>query len=260
MNMIDWSEVIMEYIYDKLKINYDIKGMGPPLILLHGWGTNLHTFDYVSKYLEKNFTIYMIDLPGFGQSEEPRYPYNLSNYVHFLCTFINELQINNPIILGHSFGGRIAIKYASISKNLDRLILVDSAGIKKRRTFKQQLSIWKYKYLKYYYRKTKNITKYNQLTSSSGSSDYIACSAIMKGTLSKVIKEDLRKCLSKIEVETLIIWGRDDEQTPYSDALYMHKKIKDSGLVTFDDVGHFPYLERKNYFKLVLKKYLGVDN
>ena len=249
----------MEYIYDKLKINYDIKGMGPPLILLHGWGTNLHTFDYVSKYLESSYTIYMIDLPGFGNSDEPRYAYNLSNYVHFLCTFIEELQIENPIILGHSFGGRIAIKYASISKNINKLILVDSAGIRKRRTIKQSFSILKYKYLKYYYRKTKNIAKYNQLTTSSGSSDYIASSAVMKGTLSKVIKEDLKKYLSHISVETLIIWGRDDEETPYTDALYMHKKIPNSGLVTFDDVGHFPYLERKNYFKLVLKKFLEVD-
>ena len=82
----------------------------------------------------------------------------------------------------------------------------------------------------------------------------------MKGTLSKVIKEDLKKYLSHISVETLIIWGRDDEETPYTDALYMHKKIPNSGLVTFDDVGHFPYLERKNYFKLVLKKFLEVDN
>ncbi len=250
----------MEYIYDKLKINYDIKGMGPPLILLHGWGTNLHTFDYVCKYLENSYTIYMIDLPGFGNSDEPRYAYNLSNYVHFLCTFIEELQIDNPIILGHSFGGRIAIKYASINKNIKKLILVDSAGIRKRRTIKQIFNILKYKYLKCYYRKTKNIAKYNQLTSTSGSSDYVASSLVMKGTLSKVIKEDLKKCLPRINVETLIIWGRDDEETPYSDALLMHKKIPNSGLVTFDDVGHFPYLERKNYFKLVLKKYLEVDN
>ncbi len=249
----------MEYLYDDIKINYDIRGMGPPIILLHGWGTNYHTFDYICSYLEKDFTIYLIDLPGFGKSEEPMYVYSLNNYVHFLFTFIDELQINNPIILGHSFGGRIAIKYASISKNISKLILVDSAGIKKKRTIKQLFSILKYKYLKFYYRKTKNITKYNQLTTTSGSLDYVSSSLIMKGILSKVIKQNLKPCLSKINVETLIIWGRDDLETPYKDALIMKKKIKNAGLITFDDVGHFPYLERKNYFKIILKKYLGVN-
>lgn len=249
----------MEYIYDNIKINYDIRGMGPPLILLHGWGTNYHTFDEICKYLENNFTIYLIDLPGFGKSEEPRYVYFLSNYVHFLNTFINELQIESPIILGHSFGGRIAIKYASISKNIHKLILVDSAGIKKKRTIKQNLAIIKYKYLKWYYRKSKNITKYNQLTKTTGSRDYTSSSNIMKGTMSKVIRENLKKNLKHINVETLLIWGRDDKETPYKDALIMKKKIPNAGLVTFDDVGHFPYLERKNYFKVVIKKYLGVN-
>lgn len=248
----------MDYIYDNIKINYDILGMGPPLILLHGWGTNYHTFDDVCKYLKSDYTIYLIDLPGFGKSDEPKYVYNLSNYVHFLCTFITELQIDNPIILGHSFGGRIAIKYASISKNINKLILVDSAGIKKRLSFKKRISILKYKYLKWYYKKNKDITKYNQLTATTGSSDYLASSNIMKGTLSKVIKENLKKNLKKIQVETLIIWGRDDKETPYRDAIIMKKHIPNAGLVTFDDVGHFPYLERKNYFKVVIKNYLGV--
>lgn len=248
----------MDYIYDNIKINYDILGMGPPLILLHGWGTNYHTFDDVCKYLKSDYTIYLIDLPGFGKSDEPKHVYNLSNYVHFLCTFITELQIDNPIILGHSFGGRIAIKYASISKNINKLILVDSAGIKKRLSFKKRISILKYKYLKWYYKKNKDITKYNQLTATTGSSDYLASSNIMKGTLSKVIKENLKKNLKKIQVETLIIWGRDDKETPYRDAIIMKMCIPNAGLVTFDDVGHFPYLERKNYFKVVIKNYLGV--
>lgn len=162
-------------------------------------------------------------------------------------------------MLGHSFGGRIAIKYASKYQNLSKLILVDSAGIKKKISLKKKWQILRYKWLKYYYKKTVQIEKYNQLIQESGSSDFVAASNVMKGTMTKVIKEDLRKNLKHIQVETLLIWGKDDKETPYQDAIYMNKKIKNSGLVTFENVGHFPYLERKQYFHIVIGKYLGVE-
>lgn len=248
----------MIYKYESLNINYQIYGQGSPLILLHGWGANYHTFDYLINYLKNNFTIYALDLPGFGQSDEPPIPYNLSNYVNFLVTFINELQITKPIILGHSFGGRIAIKYASINSNIDKLILVDSAGIRKKLSIKKRWQIIRYKLLKFYYKKKKDIAKYNQLIKVNGSPDFVSASPIMKGTMSKVIKEDLKKYIRKITTETLIIWGKDDTETPYSDAQYMNKHIKNSGLVTFDNCGHFPYLEKRNYFHIVIGKYLEV--
>lgn len=250
----------MNYKYDKLNINYDIVGNGPPIIMLHGWGTNYHTFDSIVTNIKKCYTVFLIDLPGFGMSDEPRYIYNLNNYVHFLKTFIEELQIDNPIILGHSFGGRIAIKYASKYENISKLILVDSAGIKKRLSIKKKLEILKYKILKKFYRITKNIKKYNELTNTYGSTDYINSTNIMKCVLSKVVNEDLTKLLKNIKVETLIIWGKDDLTTPYTDAIKMNKYIKNSGLVTIDSAGHFPYLERKKYFNIILNNYLEVDN
>ena len=77
--------------------------------------------------------------------------------------------------------------------------------------------------------------------------------------MTKVINENLKSQLSKIKVETLIIWGKDDQATPYSDAILMKNKIKNSGLVTFENVGHFPYLERKKQFNRVIASFLGVD-
>ena len=251
----------MIYKYEKININYDIVGSGDPVILLHGWGTNYNTFSYLTNYLKNYFTVFLIDLPGFGKSEEPPHIYTLDNYVHFLFTFIEELQIENPIILGHSFGGRIAIKYAAVSDNIKKLILVDSAGIKHIKSLNTYFKIVKYKYLKFYYRKTKNITKYNQLNKVSGSTDYVALSDIMKGTMTKVLKENLKPKLKKIKVETLLIWGKDDKSTPYKDAAIMNKHISNSGIVSFDNVGHFPYLERKKQFNHIIGNFLGVvDN
>ena len=250
----------MNYKYDKLNINYDIVGSGDPIILLHGWGTNYHTFLNLTNEIKEKYTVFLIDLPGFGLSDEPNKVYNLDNYVNFLKTFIEELQIESPIILGHSFGGRIAIKYAALYNNISKLILVDSAGIKKKLSIRQKLKIIKYKILKRYYRLTRNIEKYNELTKTNGSIDYINSTDIMKGVLSKIVKEDLKKCLKKINIETLIIWGKDDLVTPYKDAIIMNKLLKNSGLVTIENAGHFPYLERRKYFNIIIKKYLEVDD
>ena len=185
----------MKYIYKNLEINYEVHGTKTPIILLHGWGTNINTFNNLINYLKDDYTVYAIDLPGFGKSNEPKFPFKLDDYVRFLEIYIKELQIENPIILGHSFGGRIAIKYASKNQNISKLILVDSAGIKKRLTLKKKFQIIKYKFLKMYYRKTKNVTKYNQLIKVSGSPDYASATNVMKGTMIKVIKEDLKRYL-----------------------------------------------------------------
>lgn len=248
----------MKYIYKDLEINYEVHGNKAPIILLHGWGTNLNTFNNLTNFLKEDYTVYTIDLPGFGKSEEPKSPFKLDDYVNFLELYIKELQIEKPIILGHSFGGRIAIKYASKNQNISKLILVDSAGIKKSLTLNKKFQILKYKFLKMFYRKTKNVTKYNQLIKVSGSPDYANATNVMKGTMIRVIKEDLKKCIKQIKVETLIIWGKDDQETPLKDGIYMNKHIKNSGLVIFDNCGHFPYLEKKYYFHRVIGKYLGV--
>ena len=138
------------------------------------------------------------------------------------------------------------------------MILVDSAGIKKRLSFLSRIKIKIYKLKKWWYKLTKNVVKFNNLINNSGSYDYKMASPVMKQTLVKVINEDLKPYLKKIEVETLIIWGRDDKETPIKDALIMNKLIKNSGLVTLENTGHFPYLENKHTFNIIISNYLGV--
>lgn len=250
----------MNYEYDGLTINYRIEGKGQPIILLHGWGTNMDTFNNIAKELSSKYEVHQIDLIGFGLTSLPNKSLNVDDYVIFLEDYIKRFKIIKPIILGHSFGGRIAIKYASKTNNLLKLILVDSAGIKKRSTLIKKIKVINFKCKKKWYRLTKNVMAYNKLIRKVGSYDYQMAPDVMKGTLGKVIKEDLTKYLKQVNCETLIIWGRDDKETPYSDALKMHKLIKNSGLVTFDNIGHFPYLENKNYFNKVLKTYLEVKD
>lgn len=74
----------------------------------------------------------------------------------------------------------------------------------------------------------------------------------------KVVGEYLEKDLKKIKHETLIIWGKNDQETPYRDALKLKRKIKNSGLVSLDGVGHFPFIETKRIFNKIVREYLEV--
>lgn len=249
----------MDYIYKSKYVHYVKEGSGLPVILLHGWGTSSQTFVDTINLLKKKYTVYAIDLPGFGKSIEPDDGYTLDNYVELLELFIKDKNIYKPTIIGHSFGGRISIKYASTNTNIDKLVLIDSAGLKPKDIVIIKYKIVKYKIKKKWYRLKKDVTKYNELITHSGSTDYQNASPVMKKTLSNVTKEYLDKYLKKINVETLIIWGTKDNVTPYKDALKLKKKIKKSGLVPLEGVGHFSYLEARRTYLKIIATYFGVD-
>lgn len=247
----------MDYIYKNKYVYFEKTGSGNPIILLHGWAASSTIFESITNILKTKYTIYVIDLPGFGKSEEPDKPYNLDDYVDLLYQFIIDLDIYNPILLGHSFGGRIAIKFASLY-NVSKLILVDSAGLKQKNIIKTKTKILLYKLKKKYYKITKNVIKYNDLLINSGSTDYKEASVIMKKILVNVTNEYLDKYLKDITCDTLIIWGKKDDVTPYYNAIKLKKKIKNAGLVTLEGVGHFPFIESKKTFNKILKSYLEV--
>ncbi len=247
----------MDYIYKNKYVYFEKTGSGNPIILLHGWGVDISIFDSITNMLKTKYTVYAIDLPGFGKSDEPDIPYNLDDYVELLYQFIVDLDIHNPILLGHSFGGRIAIKFASLYK-VNKLILVDSAGLKQKNFIKTKSKIILYKLKKKYYKITKNVIKYNDLLINSGSQDYKDASTIMKKILVNVTNEYLERYLKDITCDTLIIWGKKDDVTPYYNAIKLKKKIKNAGLVTLEGVGHFPFIESKKTFNKILKSYLEV--
>lgn len=248
----------MDYIYQMVKMYYEVKGEGEPIIMLHGWGCDGKIFNDISLILEKKYTVYTLDLPGFGRSDEPPHPYTLDEYVELFSKFIKDNKIVVPTIIGHSFGGRIAIRYAK-NNPVGRLILMDSAGIRPSDLVILKSKILIYKLKKKWFKLTKQVVKYQELIQNSGSSDYKNATPIMKKTLSLITSEYLEKDLKKIEAESLIIWGKKDYTTPYKDGLKMHKLLKNSGLVTIENAGHFPFLEQKNLVHSVLKSYLGVE-
>ncbi len=230
------------------EVMYTDKGEGEVIVFLHGWGCSKEIFeDLASRYSDK-YRVITIDLPGFGESEEPKKNVDSGFYVNVLQDLLSSINVSKPILVGHSFGGKISMLYASLY-DVSKLILIDSSGIKPNRGITYYIRISVYKALK------KLGIKLNL-----GSSDYKNASYIMKGILSKVVNEDIQDEIEKITCETLIIWGENDTTTPIEDAYKLEELISDSAVVKIPNSYHYPFIENKEYFNIVLDSYLSGES
>ncbi|MDL2211891.1 alpha/beta hydrolase [Erysipelotrichaceae bacterium OttesenSCG-928-M19] len=238
----------MEINIDNIVINYEKVGHGQPVIVMHGWGQNLEMMYSIVTALKDNFEVYNIDLPGFGQSDEPKYPYTIDDYTNFLEEFIKLNDIENPIIIGHSFGCRIAIKYAARNDNLKEMILTGAAGVMDRKTFLYYFRIYTYKFIKLF-KDVPFIKHYiREAMENRGSEDYKNSSPIMKEVLKNTVNENLTPYLNEIKVRTLLVFGSKDDQTPLWMGQLMNEKINDSELIVYEGCSHYAYLEKIEQF------------
>ena len=246
---------------DGININYEVTGAGTPVILLHGWLCSLETMKPIAKTLENNFRVYNVDLPGFGKSDKLQAPFNTDMFGDFLDGFIKQLKIENPILIGHSNGGRTIINY--MGRNLgkaNKIILIDSAGIKPERKIGYYIRIYTFKILKNFLRVFPDVEMFNNIRErvlgKFGSSDYKNSSEVLRRTMSIIINEDQREIMKNINVPTLLLWGENDEDTPINDGKIMEQNIKDSALITIKDAGHFSYLDSLNQCMEIIKSFL----
>jgi pimeloyl-ACP methyl ester carboxylesterase len=245
---------------DGLKIYYESKGEGVSVILLHGWGGQALSFKPVFDFLVKSHSVYVLDLPGFGRSNTPPHTWGTFDYASFIAKFFTKLGITKAHIIGHSFGGRIAIVLAAnFPEVVDKLILVNSAGIRPKRTIKYYIFITIAKIGKILL-SPKIWGKYgehikNALYYLVGSEDYRNAGEL-RDVLVKVVNEDLRDLLHRIDVPTLLVWGDKDKKTPLLHARIMEEKIKNARLVVLKNAGHFSYLDDFPQFCRIISEFL----
>ncbi|MBU9713788.1 alpha/beta fold hydrolase [Evansella tamaricis] len=246
-----------------MNLHYKMEGEGSPIILLHGWGANIQAFAPVHNHLAKFHRVYTLDLPGFGESQEPPEAWGVEDFTDFLHAFIEKLDIKNPILMGHSNGGRISILYASKYGGVKKLILVDSAGVKPKRKPSYYFKVYFYKTCKQVLR-LPILNRYrddilSKIKGRVGSTDYKNASGVMQQTMVKVVNEDLQHLMPKISVPTLLIFGENDTATPVSDGKIMERLIPDAGLVVLKNAGHFAYLDQLQQFLVIVDKFLEKD-
>ena len=232
-----------------ININYIQYGSGSDIVLLHGWGQNIEMMKPLGDNFQKKYRITILDFPGFGESNEPREALTIDGYCNILIEFLNELKIKKPIIIGHSFGGRVAIKYAS-SNPIEKLVLFGSPCIR----HEERLSM-KTKVLK----SLKKVPGLNKLEGFAkkhiGSRDYRTASEVMRKTLVNVVNEDLSSSAKRITCPTLLIWGDNDTEAPLSDAKELELIIKDAALIVLPNSSHYAYLENLGYVTKILKNF-----
>ncbi|MCM1518265.1 MAG: alpha/beta hydrolase [Pseudoflavonifractor sp.] len=242
-----------------ITLHYTVTGEGSPVILMHGWGCDLTTLASVERVASETHKVYNIDFPGFGKSTEPTDVWGVEDYVRMLERFVKHEHIDNPILLGHSFGGRVGILYASRNP-VSKLILVDAAGIKPRRTFRYYAKVYSFKagkrLINMIYRGEKAEGMLNKWRHVFGSSDYNGAPPMMRRIMSRVVNEDLREYMPSIKAPTLLIWGENDTATPITDARMMERLIPDAGLVSFPGCGHYSFLDNPIQFAAVLRSFL----
>lgn len=233
-----------------ININYIQYGSGSDVVLLHGWGQNIAMMKPIGDRLQKNHRITILDFPGFGESEEPKTALTIYDYCEILEELLKKLKVKKPVIMGHSFGGRIAIIYASRNE-VEKVVLFGSPCIRKE--VKPSLKLRMLKSLK----KIPGINKLEGFAKNHmGSRDYKNASEIMKKILVNVVNEDLSECAKKINVPTLLIWGDRDTEAPVEDAKELEKIIPDAGLIVLPNSTHYAYLENLPQVINILNNFL----
>lgn len=239
-----------------LNVHYKVAGHGEPLILIHGWGCSGELFTRLQQHLARRFTVYAIDLPGFGLSTKPETIWGSAEYAKLVEQFIIATQTNHSILIGHSLGGKIIINLvARHLVEVKKIILISSAGIKLPRSFKLNLKIWFFKLIKFLasFPGIKSLLgwRLELYKKRFGSDDYRESSGLMRSILVKIINEDLTAFLVQITVPTLLLWGDQDTSTPLKAGQIMQNLIQGAKLTVFSGSGHFPFIDA--YEKVVME-------
>ena len=226
------------------------------VMILHGWPLSGATFAPLSRALAtKGYHAFAPDMPGFGNAKLPNKPYHLDDYVSFIQQYAAMHKLKKFILIGHSFGGRIALKFARTNSGMvERLILSGVPGFlpvdKSKVTFflilaKLGTFIFSLSILAPFAHMARKI-----LYRAARAGDYLKAEGVMRATFIHVIREDLEPTMKEITNPTLLVWGANDFVVPVRVARKMASTIHGSSLHIVTDSGHgLPYQEPELFIK-----------
>jgi len=244
-----------------LEIEYSCAGNGPSLLILHGWARDSADWQGIANSLADSFRVWTIDLPGFGNSQNPPESWGLEEYAMLVDAFIKSQNISSVTFVAHSFGGRIALLIASQGPSyLQKLVLVAAAGIASKPTPAQRviqvgmqagkicLSV-----LPAGFRRKIEALFYDALRAKQV--EYAMIPEMMS-VFKRVVSKDLGPFLENIHTPTLLVWGENDDTVPLAHAKKMNEKIHGSALKIIPGAGHFPFIDKETEFVTILRTFL----
>jgi pimeloyl-ACP methyl ester carboxylesterase len=241
-----------------LRIRCESAGEGSPVLILHGWGGSIESVRPVLAAVAPVATGWAVDLPGFGESDLPPAPWGTPEYAELVREVMDALGLEAAAVLGHSFGGRVAMGLAvSHPERVTKLVLVNSAGIRPRRKprYYARFALAKLGKAAERFGGRAGARLRARILERTASPDYLAAGAL-RGTFVRVVNEDQRDELPRIAAPTLLIWGAEDRETPVAAGKLMETLIPDAGLVVFEGAGHYSYVDAAPAFGRVVRHFL----
>jgi pimeloyl-ACP methyl ester carboxylesterase len=251
-----------------LELYYETRGAGAPVVLLHGFGGNIYTWRHLVEPISNDHEVFMIDLKGFGKSPKPRDKrYEVQDQANLIFEFIVAHKLTNLTLVGHSYGGGVALVTALRLINerpncLKRLVLIDAAA------YEQDLpsfidvlrtpvlgplvtSLLSDK------QKVRMILKKAYYDDSRITNDQVSAYAkplkldggiyALIQTARAIVPRNIKQISARykeIDIPTLILWGRQDKIVPMQIAEKLHSDIPGSVLVVVEKCGHMPHEEK----------------
>jgi len=249
-----------------VRIYYEQLGdQGPNVLFLHGWMCSVALWKPIVERLSPHMRTIALDLPGHGQSGRPPEPWGATEYAAFVAAFIEALNLAPCDIVGHSHGGRTALRLALDRPDLvNHLVLTGSAGLRSESTPAQKRRHQTFRALRSSCNVLDKLRVFGPLPERGrealrkrfGSSDYNALDAEMRKTFVRVVNTNLGPELPKISKPTLLLWGDHDTETPLWMGKQMERDIPDAGLVLLEGGSHYAYLEQPDRFCRIVQQFL----
>ncbi|MDD5639713.1 MAG: alpha/beta hydrolase [Candidatus Pacebacteria bacterium] len=231
------------------------------LIIFHGWGGTSFSWLNVALILADNgYTVITMDIPGFGETPPPNEIWGTDEYVDFLNDFCKKVNLEQFYLLGHSFGGALALKFANKYKNeVKKLILCDAAVVRKERlNFRQKTAKFLSKIGSKIVSKTPFYPIFEKIAYKlAGTYDYYRANPIMRDIFKKIIIDDMSALAKNLEQSSLILWGQLDQATPLEDAFILNDLITNSTLEIINNSGHNPHRTHAEETAKIIINYLN---
>lgn len=224
-------------------------GRGKDLVFLHGYLSSKESFYPQIEYFSRFYRVTAFDFPGFGEGEPLESACSVGDYADWTEKFLKQREIERPLVIAHSFGGRVAVKCLSRGNLFERAVLCGCAGILPKRTLRYKMRVGTYRLVK------KIAPRYAE--KKFGSAEYRSLSPVMKESYKKIVNEDLREDAAKIRVPVLFINGEEDRETPLSSIKIYEKVIAGSRVEVLRRAGHFAHLDNPLAFNLAAEEFFG---
>lgn len=227
---------------------YEVFGeQGSPVLVLHGWGMDVSSMLPVISRLKKFHRVTAVDFPAHGGTGAPKGEWGVKEFAEWTEAFIKAVGLPPCHVVAHSFGGRVAAYIAAYKPQLfTDLVLTGSAGLIKPKTLKDKRKAFCYRVNRTLLGLMTHIPPIrkkaqgwlNAYRDKHNSADYKALAPELRGTFTKVVRQDLKDEIRRIPHKTLLIWGEEDTETPMWMARRYRELVKNSRLVVMPG-GHF---------------------